>query len=155
MSAAPDEAGGRAGPDRRRQPTPILSRWSLRGGRRGAGGRRPGENERAFVDLYPLGDWLILTSFLFLNLLDAHFTLVYLQRGGEEANPVAVGMLKLGMEAFILLKGLGISAGAVFFCLLRNWRNARRGVLLVLFLYQLLLAYHLLLYTNTVGNVVS
>jgi hypothetical protein len=152
------EQGGESraaqGPDRRKRPTPILSRWSFRGGRRGAGGRRPGESERAFVDLYPLRDWVILTSFLLLNLLDAHFTLIYLQRGGEEANPVAVGMLNLGMWAFIFLKGLGISAGALFFCLLRNWRNARFGVLLVLFLYQVLLVYHLLLYTNVIGNVV-
>lgn len=150
-----EEARGYEGPNRRQRPTPILSRWSFRGGRRGAGGRRTGENERAFVDLYPLRDWIILTSFLFLNLLDAHFTLIYLQRGGEEANPVAVGMLHLGMGSFIFLKGLGISAGAIFFCLLRNWRNARLGVLIVLFLYQVLFIYHLLLFTNRIGNVIS
>lgn len=149
------ESRGYQGPNRRQRPTPILSRWSFLGGRRGAGGRRDGENERAFVDLYPLRDWIILTSFLFLNLLDAHFTLIYLQRGGEEANPVAVGMLHLGMGSFIFLKGLGISAGAIFFCLLRNWKNARFGVLVVLFLYQVLLVYHLLLFTNRIGNVVS
>lgn len=154
MPAAPDPASadGR-GPDRRKRPTPILSRWSLRGGRRGAGGRRPGENDRAFVDVYPPRDAALLIAFLFLNLLDAHFTLVYLQRGGEEANPIAVGLLNLGMGSFIFLKGLGISAGAVFFCLLRNWRNARLGVLLVLFFYQILFAYHLLLYTNRIGDV--
>lgn len=149
------ESRGYEGPNRRQRPTPILSRWSFAGGRRGAGGRRTGETDRAFVDLYPLRDWIILTSFLFLNLLDAHFTLIYLQRGGEEANPVAVGLLHLGMGSFIFIKGLGISAGAVFFCLLRNWRNARFGVLLVLFLYQVLLVYHLLLFTNRIGNVVS
>lgn len=147
------DGGDGRGPDRRRRPTPILSRWSFRGGRRGMGGRRPGENLRAFVDLYPTRDAAILIAFLFLNLLDAHFTLIYLQRGGEEANPVAVGLLHLGMESFIFLKGLGITAGAVFFCLLRNWRNARLGVLLVLFFYQLLFAYHLLLYTNQIGDV--
>lgn len=142
------------GPDRRQRPTPALSRWSFLGGRRGAGGRRPGENARAFVDLYPMRDALILVAFLFLNLLDAHFTLVYLQRGGEEANPVAVGLLDLGMGSFIFLKGLGITAGAVFFCLLRNWRNARIGVLLVLGFYQVLLGYHWLLYTNRIGDVI-
>lgn len=152
MASSAERRDGQ-GPDRRQRPTPILSRWSFFGGRRGAGGRRPGESDRVFIDLYPLRDWILLTSFLILNLLDAHFTLIYLQRGGEEANPVAVGMLNLGMEAFIFIKGLGITAGAVFFCLLRNWRNARFGVLLVLFLYQALLVYHLLLYTNRLGNV--
>lgn len=153
MEPAEERREGR-GPDRRRRPTPILSRWSFFAGRRATGGRRPGESERVFVDLYPLRDWIVLTCFLFLNLLDAHFTLIYLQRGGEEANPVAIGMLSLGMGAFIFIKGLGITAGAIFFCLLRNWRNARYGVLLVLFLYQILLVYHLLLYTNRIGNVI-
>ncbi len=153
MHDAPQSDGSGRGPDRRRRPTPILSRWSWGGGRRGIGGRRTGENERAFVDVYPPRDAALLVAFLFLNLLDAHFTLIYLQRGGEEANPVAVGLLGLGMGAFIFLKGLGISAGALFFCLLRNWRNARLGVLLVLFFYQILFAYHLLLYTNRIGDV--
>lgn len=142
-----------SGPDRRLRPTPPISRWSFFGGRRGTGGRRDGENLRAFVDLYPTRDAVILIAFLMLNLLDAHFTLIYLQRGGEEANPVAVGLLGLGMGSFIFLKGLGITAGAVFFCLLRNWRAARHGVLLVLFFYQVLFAYHLLLYTNRIGDV--
>lgn len=155
MSRDQEDDPSLRGPDRRRRPTPPLSRWSFLGGRRGAGGRRPGENERAFVDLYPPRDAAILVAFLFLNLLDAHFTLIYLQRGGEEANPVAVSMLGLGIGSFIFLKGLGISAGAVFFCLLRNWRNARLGVLLVLAFYQVLFAYHLLLYTNRIGDVIS
>lgn len=152
MDGAPPPPQPR-GADRRRRPTPILSRWSFLGGRRSTGGRRPGEDLRAFVDLYPPRDAALLIAFLCLNLLDAHFTLIYLQRGGEEANPVAVRLLGLGMGAFVFLKGLGISAGAVFFCLLRNWRNARRGVLLVLVFYQLLFVYHLLLYTNRIGEV--
>ncbi len=148
-----EERGVYRGPDRRRKRTHPFSRWALHGGRRWSGGRRPGENERAFVDLYPFRDWVVLTVFLTLNLLDAHFTLMYLQRGGEEANPIAVRLLAMGPQAFVFFKGLGITLGAVFFCVLRNWPNARRGVLLALFLYQVLFVYHLLLYTGRIGNV--
>ena len=135
------------GPDRRQRPTPVLSRYSFFGGRRRAG-RRDGEVRDTFVDLYSLRSWVALSVFLLLNLLDSHFTLIYLQRGGEEGNPVAIQLMEGGMVTFILVKALGIGAAAVLFCLLKNFRNGRVGVLVALALYQLLLFYHLSLYFN-------
>ncbi|MEM6289474.1 MAG: hypothetical protein AAF845_20210, partial [Bacteroidota bacterium] len=41
----------RTGQDRRRRPTPMFSRYWLRGRRR-SGGRRPGEDENVYVDRY-------------------------------------------------------------------------------------------------------
>jgi len=142
------------GPDRRQRPTPFLSRYSFRGGQR-AGGRRPGEGKESFVDVYPAWVWGMLTLFLILNLLDAHFTLIYLQRGGEEGNPVAVRLLASGMGSFIGVKAAGVSVGAAVFCVLANFRNGRIGVFIALVFYQLLLFYHAALYFNWIGNVVS
>ncbi|MHC4824565.1 MAG: DUF5658 family protein [Planctomycetota bacterium] len=152
---APAEPGSYRGPDRRNQPTPFLSRYSFFGGRRTAGGRRPGEAKEVFVDRYPLWTWIMLTVFLVLNLLDAHFTLIYLQRGGEEANPVAVRLLYAGMSTFIGVKAVGVGLGALVFCILNHFRNARIGVILALSFYQLLLIYHMSLYYGWVGNVTS
>ncbi len=135
------------GPDRRRRPTPILSRYSLWGGRRRSG-RREGEIANRFVDLYSFRTWVALSVFLVLNLLDSHFTLIYLQRGGEEGNPVAIALLGSGMGAFVLAKAVGIGIAALLFCLLKNYRNGRIGVAISLLLYQLLLVYHLTLYLN-------
>ena len=148
--------GGRnyRGPDRRSRPTPFLSRYSFFGGRR-RGGRRPGEKQEIFVDRYPTWTWVLLTAFLILNLLDAHFTLVYLQRGGEEANPVAVRLLYAGMSTFIGVKAVGVGLGALVFCILNHFRTGRIGVILALSFYQLLLLYHMSLYFGWVGNVVS
>lgn len=143
------------GPDRRSQPTPFLSRYSFIGGRRKRGGRRPGEAKEVFVDSYPLWTWIMLTAFLVLNLLDAHFTLIYLQRGGEEANPVAVRLLDAGMGTFIGVKAVGVGIGALVFCILNHFRNGRIGVVLALSFYQLLLLYHMSLYFGWVGNVTS
>ena len=143
------------GPDRRKRPTPFLSRYSFLGGRRQAGGRRPGENQEVFVDRYPLWTWVLLTTFLVLNLLDAHFTLIYLQRGGEEANPIAVKLLYAGMGTFIGVKAIGVGLGSLVFCILNNFRNARIGVVLALGFYQALLLYHMSLYFGWVGNVAS
>ncbi|MBC8368962.1 MAG: hypothetical protein H8E25_03095 [Planctomycetes bacterium] len=139
------------GPDRRQQPTPFLSRYSFFGGKRGEGG----SPESSYYDFYPLWTWIVLTSFLMLNLLDAHFTLIYLQRGGEEANPIAVQLLASGMWAFIGVKAFGVGLGAVIFCILNDFKNARIGVFAALLFYQLLLLYHISLYLGWVGNVSS
>jgi hypothetical protein len=143
------------GPDRRNRPTPFLSAYSFKGGRRKSGGRRPDEVGETFVDVYPAWVWILLTLFLILNLLDAHFTLIYLQRGGEEGNPVAVQLLAQGMGSFIGVKAAGVSLGAAVFCVLANFRNGRIGVIIALSFYQLLLLYHAALYFNWIGNVIS
>ena len=136
--------------NRREHPTRFLSKWSFLGGRRRAGGRRPGEDVRAFVDLYSMRVWVVLTSFFFLSLLDAHFTLIHLMRGGEEGNVFVRGILELGQGSFLLFKQIGIGLGTALFCILKNHPNARLGVLLALVFYQALLAYHLLLFFNLI-----
>jgi hypothetical protein len=149
------EEGGYRGPDRRRRPTPALSKWSFFGGRRSRPGRRGDESVEAFVDVYPGWSWVMLTVFMVLNLLDAHYTLLYLQRGGQEANPVAVALLDQGMGVFIGVKAAGITLGAAVFCILNHFRNGRVGVVVALSFYQALFIYHLLLYFNVWGNVYS
>lgn len=144
------DAEGNERPDRRQQPTPAISRYSFFGGQRkgrpfGLGG------ENTFVDVYGERIWMMLTLFLALNFLDAHFTLVYLQRGGAEGNPVAQQLLNQGTPAFYTLKNIGIGLGAVLFCLMKNFKNVRRGIVIVLSFYQLLFVYHLLLYFNYRG----
>lgn len=153
--AGVDADGIYRGPDRRSKPTRLLSRYTFFGGRRHSGGRRPGENREVFVDRYPLWTWVLLTTFVVLNLLDAHFTLIYLQRGGEEANPVAVRLLFAGMGAFIGVKAFGVGLGTAVFCILNQFRNARIGVVIALTFYQLLLVYHMSLYFGWYGNVIS
>lgn len=141
-------------PDRRGQPTPPISRYSFFGGRRKGQPFAKG-GQRTYVDVYSLPIWAVLSVFLALNLLDAHFTLIYLQRGGAEGNPVAQALLDMGAGTFITVKNLGIGLGAVLFCMLKNFPNGRRGVILVLFLYQILFLYHLLLYFNYGGIGIS
>jgi len=90
------------GIDRRQKPTPFISRYSFFGGRRTDNGRRDGESAPGYVDLYSPRLWALLLFFLALNLLDSHYTMIYLQRGGAEANPVALWLLGLGPWAFLL-----------------------------------------------------
>ena len=145
------DSEGNERPDRRSQPTPALSKYSFFGGRRrGLPYARGGE--RTFVDVYGTMVWIALSLFLALNFLDAHFTLIYLQRGGAEGNPVAQLLLNQGIAPFYTWKNLGIGIGAILFCLMKNFPNVRKGVFIVLSFYQLLFFYHLALYFNVGGE---
>lgn len=145
------DAEGNERPDRRTQPTPALSKYSFFGGRR-RGLPYASGGERTFVDVYGTKVWIALSLFLALNFLDAHFTLIYLQRGGAEGNPVAQLLLNQGVAPFYTWKNLGIGVGAMLFCLMKNFPNVRKGVFIVLSFYQLLFFYHLALYFNVGGE---
>ena len=127
--------------DRRRRPTPMLSRWFLRGRRRG--GRRAGEVDHVYVDR--LGGWM-LAAFLIvigLSLIDAGFTLYLLKRGATEANPVMRAALHLGDRAFVLIKTLVTVGAAGFLVLHKNWPLGRLCLALALLGYAALTLYHL------------
>jgi hypothetical protein len=134
--------------DRRSQPTPMLSRYMLFGGRR-AQIRRRDEREGAFVDLHGPRLFGMVLAILALNLLDAWFTLVFLSHGGKEMNPMVQAVLDLGDHPwpFLLLKTLGIGLLCAFLTLAKNFRSARIGLWFVLVGYTALLGWHLYLLT--------
>jgi hypothetical protein len=129
------------GPDRRKRPTPMLSRFLLIGRR--AGGRRDGERDFVYVDRP--GVWIVLAfaAVLALSLFDAWFTLDLLKRGATEANPVMRAALDLGDGAFVLIKtGITILATG-FLCLHKNWPLGRLCLGLALVGYTVLTVYHI------------
>lgn len=137
--------GPRAGADRRLQPTPRLSRRSFLGGRRRRA-RRQGEGENAFVDLYSVRLLLILLWIALMNVADSFFTLVHLQHGGTEVNPVAGMMLQTGLTSFVVLKSGLIGLALLVLCVHKNFHLARLGLWIAAIAYTLLFAYHLSLF---------
>ncbi len=131
----------REGRDRRKQPTPFLSRYTFIGGRR-RGGRREGEKRDIFVDVF--GEHLFLVAILIvaMNMLDAFFTMLLLSYGGEEANPIALWLLETGTWAFVLAKTLGIGLCTILLVMIKNFRGARVGLGIVLAVYTLLIGWH-------------
>lgn len=129
--------------DRRRQPTPVLSRYWLRGRRRGA--RRDGEGVNVYVDRYNAGEWAVILAILVLSVCDLFFTIVHLSAGGEEANPVMRWALQWGNLGFGLIK-LGTTVLALVILLLHaRFRRVRALLTFALVLYSALLVYHLYL----------
>ncbi|MBI5434497.1 MAG: hypothetical protein HZA52_16805 [Planctomycetes bacterium] len=130
------------GPDRRNRPTPRFSRFTFLGGRRRKP-RRESELEGAFVDQYS-GRLLVLLCWIaVMNSADSFFTLVHLQNGGIELNPVAGAMLGLGRLGFVTMKGTLITIPLLVLCQHKNFAIARAGLWLASGAYTLLLAYHL------------
>ena len=133
------------GEDRRKERTPRLSRWSFVGGRR-RGPRREGERDGSFVDLYGLGMLLALMWIALANVADCFFTLVHLQNGGSEVNPVADLLLQTGLVNFVLLKSGLVSVALLVLCLHKNLRIAKYGIWGAALAYGVLIVYHLALF---------
>ena len=133
------------GPDRRRKPTQRFSSFSVRGGRRRAV-RRTEEREGSFVDLYGVRLWAVVLWVTLMNLGDTFFTLVHLQSGGIELNPVAKALLGTGREGFVFTKALLIGLALCVLAVHKNFFLARVGLWISAGTYTLLVIYHLSLF---------
>ncbi|HJO27201.1 MAG TPA: DUF5658 family protein [Planctomycetota bacterium] len=138
-------AGSWSGPDRRGSGTPRFSRFSFWGGRRRVvteGAAREG----SFVDIYSARLLLAVFWIALMNAADSFFTMMHLQRGGIELNPVAGQLLRLGRWEFVLAKSILIAAALVVLVIHKNFTLARVGLFTAAGAYTLLVVYHLYLF---------
>ncbi|MEM8710581.1 MAG: DUF5658 family protein [Planctomycetota bacterium] len=135
----------RTQPDRRLNPTPRLSTYSFRGGRRQTV-QRGEEAEGSYVDLY--SSWILfwVVWVALMNVGDSFFTLVHLQAGGVEVNPVAAAMLRTGRFGFVFIKAVLIGVALMVLTLHKNFQLARMGLWLSTVAYTALVIYHLTLF---------
>jgi hypothetical protein len=142
-AARPD----RRSTDRRRRSTPMFSRYTLFGGRRRGDRRGEGDTEQ-YVDRYPVGLAISLVVIGALCALDAVFTLLHLQRGGGEANPIMDVLIReAGAQPFIVLKCVVTNIGLVVLCLHKNFRYVKPVIASLLAIYAGLFVYHIYLAT--------
>ncbi len=135
----------RRSPDRRVNPTPRFSRYSFFGGRR-KGAQREIEQEGMYVDLY--SQWVLFWVLwvALMNIGDSFFTLVHLQAGGVEVNPVAAAMLRTGRFGFVFIKAVLIGGALLVLTLHKNFQLARVGLGVSTAAYTALVIYHLTLF---------
>ena len=129
--------------DRRARPTTLRSalRWQ---GRR-TSFRRAGEGHQAYVDSLPwrVGGLAVLIHVC--SLLDAMLTLLHLQDGGAEANPLMHLALAHGPTLFLALK-VSLTGVAVWFLAAhQQWPLAVHGLHGLALSYGIVLVYHLVL----------
>jgi len=134
----------RAAKDRRKRPTPALSRHTFLGRRKNL--RRKSDREMGgYVDRYSSALFALLVLIIGLNILDALFTMTILDLAGWETNPVVRSVIQLHGENFWIWKFALVSFCLVLLCLHSRFRFVRgmiiflSSVYLVVVLYQLFL----------------
>ena len=135
--------------DRRRQPTPLFSRYTF-WGRRKTLRRKEDREKGGYVDRYSSRLLFLLILIVGLNILDSSFTLIILECGGWEVNPIARSAIEVYGEQFWIWKFLLVSANLILLCLHSKFRYVNKIILgitillLGVILYQIiLLKYHI------------
>ena len=98
------------------------------------------------MDRYSTGVLISVVWVALMNVGDSFFTLVHLQSGGMELNPIARQLLRTGTVGFVLTKCVLISLALLILTLHKNFWLARVGLWLAAGAYTLLLLYHLTLF---------
>ena len=107
--------------ERRKQPTLGLSRFTL-WGRRRTFRRKQDQGKGGYVDCYNSGLLFILTMVAGLNILDAWFTMMILENGGWEINPVVRSVIELYGDRFWVWKFAIVSVPLILLCLHSKFR---------------------------------
>jgi len=144
VTPQPPKSSVYTGPERRKRPTPALSAYSFWRGRRRAV-RVAGTREGSFVDIYNPRLALLLLLFFFFTVVDSVSTLVYLEKGGREVNPIAQWMIDQGGDFFILTKGLLSAACILFIMVHKNFKYSRIAIIIGFSFYLALTIYHIIL----------
>jgi hypothetical protein len=141
---APSSAATAPAPDRRRsdrRSRPTRPWQDLFSPLRRARGRR--ESDRTgYVDRYSKQDVGLLLAIFLLNVADAFMTMLWLHRGGREANPVMDFFLDIGPAAFLAQKCLVVGFWLILLLVHKNFRFAKIGLYASLAVYSALLIVH-------------
>lgn len=129
--------------ERRESPTQIWD--SLLGFYRRQSGRRVGESDNIYVDSYTRQDLLLTVAVLLLNILDAFFTLRWLEMGGGEGNPLMDLLLRSNDMLFLFQKCVVVGVWLLILVVHKNFRIARLGLWGAFVLYLGILLYHVAL----------
>lgn len=130
--------------DRRKRPTPILSRHTFLGGRRKYTRRKDDKRNHIFVDIYSTRLMIILLSLLIFSYVDAFLTLSLIKAGiVTEVNPVLSFYLELDTSYFILNKTLLTALSLVILCLHKNVLITRVGLPFATIAYISVIAYQI------------
>lgn len=127
--------------DRRSQPTSFVSTLNF-GGRRKAF-RRKGEGQDRYVDCLSPRTFALTLLIFTLSTLDAIFTLIHLQNGGSELNPLMRQVIQRGFQSFVIIKSLGVGLMGCFLAMHQNFKISFYGMHVLTAIYSILLAYHL------------
>lgn len=133
-------------PDRRKRPTPILSRFTL-WGRRKILRREEDQKRGGYVDRYSPSLLFFLLSIVGLNVLDALFTMMILDYGGGEVNPVVGSAIEVYGDHFWVWKFSLVSVNVILLCLHSKFKYVKKIILGICLVYLAIVLYEIRLMT--------
>ena len=131
--------------DRRKQPTPAISRFTL-WGRRKTFRRKEDQERGGYVDRYHPRLLILLTLAVGLNALDALFTMMILDDGGWEINPVVRSVIQLYGDRFWVWKFGIVSFPLTLLCVHSKFRLVMPVILGITTISVLVILYQIFLY---------
>ncbi len=133
--------------DRRKCPTPVISRYTFFGGKRKIIRRGENKKDHLFVDLYSTRLLIAVILLLCLSCLDAYMTLELIDKGTVvEANPIMAYFLDFGILPFTTIKFVITAASLVVLCLFKNVNVTRISLPIAIKIYILIIAYEFYLF---------
>jgi hypothetical protein len=126
----------RSGKDRRENKPPILSIYWLTG-KRGLPRRKQDRNGHQLIDRYSSKILVIIMVILSLSILDAILTLILVNSGAHELNPLMAYYLDISPSLFICMKYLLTSASVMIILLYKDHRLFRTNVKVKILFYLL------------------
>jgi len=133
--------------DRRTQPTGEWSLYTFFGRRKWF--RRKSDQEKAgYVDRYSKQVFFMLIMILGLNIVDSLLTMVLLDIGGKEFNPIVRSVMDLHGDRFWIWKFTMVSASLVLLCLHRGFKLFRGIIIAISSIYLIIVLYQVYLISN-------
>ncbi|RJQ45084.1 MAG: hypothetical protein C4538_09060 [Nitrospiraceae bacterium] len=134
-------------PDRRKCPTPVVSRYTFFGGRRKTIRRVCDKKTCIFVDIYSTRLLIAVLALLVLSCIDAFLTLSLIEKGSViEANPVMAFFLNRGVYPFSVIKYTITAIALIILCVCKNVNITRIGLPVAIKIYLAVIIYEIYLY---------
>lgn len=141
-----DQTDNRSEPDRRKRPTPMFSRYSIRG-RRKTVRRKEDRRKHLYVDRYGSSLFVMLMGILLLGVADALFTIYHVcENDAVEMNPIMDFFLGLSPKVFFHVKYILTAMCLMVLCLHKNLPVVRYILATILVVYLAILINHVYLF---------
>jgi hypothetical protein len=106
------------------------------------------QRKSVFLIRYSPTLFFILVLILILNILDSLFTMILLDLGGQEFNPILHSIIALHGDRFWIWKFFIVSASLVLLSLHRGFNLIRKIVIIISSIYLIIILYQIFLITH-------
>jgi len=133
--------------DRRKSPSPFISRYTFIGGQRRTIRRVSDRKKHNFVDVYSSHLLLMLLLLFVLNISDSFLTLVLIKENiAAEVNPIMSFYLELGNIPFLTAKFFLTIVPLFTFCICKNFSLSKALLASAIIIYLSIITYELNLF---------